>query len=128
MLHCFSFVVVFGSFFPGRFVASLLRRQFHDCELFIQEAIPKAEAQLKETANRSVEISIDRDNFLTPDSCGGVEMCNRIRTIKVRNTLDSRLELIGKQVSRNIATIILGSDKALKLPQFTALGLASCKR
>lgn len=80
----------------------------------IQEAIPLAKSQLKEATNRDVEITIDSVNFLTPDTCGGVEMSNQIRSIKVKNTLDSRLELIGRQMMPEIRETLFGKNENRK--------------
>ncbi|XP_076800595.1 V-type proton ATPase subunit E-like isoform X2 [Clavelina lepadiformis] len=64
----------------------------------VQAAIPKAVAQIKEKAGRDVNVVINDKDFLTADSCGGIEMTSKNGSIKVCNTLDARLGLIGKQL------------------------------
>uniref|UniRef100_A0A8C9QZF1 ATPase H+ transporting V1 subunit E1b n=1 Tax=Scleropages formosus TaxID=113540 RepID=A0A8C9QZF1_SCLFO len=51
----------------------------------------------KAATKTNVEVRIDQDNFLPPETSGGIEIYNRDGKIKVSNTLESRLDLIAQQ-------------------------------
>lgn len=64
----------------------------------------------KQLTRKDVLIKIDQDNFLSPDSCGGVDLYAGKGRIKVSNTLETRLELIAQQLVPEIRSALFGSN------------------
>ncbi|XP_053986202.1 V-type proton ATPase subunit E [Hylaeus volcanicus] len=64
----------------------------------------------KQLTRKDVLIKIDQDNFLSPDSCGGVDLYAGRGRIKVSNTLETRLELIAQQLVPEIRSALFGSN------------------
>uniref|UniRef100_A0A3Q3LXW8 ATPase H+ transporting V1 subunit E1b n=1 Tax=Mastacembelus armatus TaxID=205130 RepID=A0A3Q3LXW8_9TELE len=64
----------------------------------IQRNIPVYKAAVK----NNLEVRIDQDNFLPPDTSGGIELYNADGKIKVSNTLESRLDLMAQQMMPEI--------------------------
>ena len=64
----------------------------------------------KQITKKDVAIKIDQDNFLSPDSCGGVDLYAAKGRIKVSNTLETRLELIAQKLIPEIRSALFGSN------------------
>ncbi|XP_029036492.1 V-type proton ATPase subunit Vha26 [Osmia lignaria lignaria] len=64
----------------------------------------------KQITRKDVAIKIDQDNFLSPDSCGGVDLYAAKGRIKVSNTLETRLELIAQKLIPEIRSALFGSN------------------
>ena len=60
----------------------------------VRNVLPAAVEQYKAQINQNVELFIDEKDFLSADTCGGVELLALNGRIKVPNTLESRLDLI----------------------------------
>uniref|UniRef100_A0A8C5ESY6 Uncharacterized protein n=1 Tax=Gouania willdenowi TaxID=441366 RepID=A0A8C5ESY6_GOUWI len=71
----------------------------------VQAAVDKNIAVYKEAVKSNLTVKIDRDRFLPPNICGGIEMYNENGKIKVSNTLESRLELMAQQVEPALFTL-----------------------
>ncbi|XP_018581809.1 V-type proton ATPase subunit E 1-like [Scleropages formosus] len=64
----------------------------------------------KAATKTNVEVRIDQDNFLPPETSGGIEIYNRDGKIKVSNTLESRLDLIAQQMMPEIRVALFGAN------------------
>uniref|UniRef100_W5L0X9 ATPase H+ transporting V1 subunit E1a n=1 Tax=Astyanax mexicanus TaxID=7994 RepID=W5L0X9_ASTMX len=80
----------------------------------VEGAVQKNIPIYKETVKRNIEVSIDKDNFLSPDVSGGVEVYNANGKIKVSNTLESRLELLAQQMMPEIRVELFGANQNRK--------------
>ena len=58
----------------------------------------------------SLQVTIDREHYLSDESAGGVEMYAKGGKIKVTSTLESRLELIAGQIIPQIRTALFGPN------------------
>ncbi|KAJ8381793.1 hypothetical protein SKAU_G00025710 [Synaphobranchus kaupii] len=76
----------------------------------IQKNIPIYQASVK----NNIEARIDKDNFLSPDISGGIEIYNADGKIKVSNTLESRLDLMGQQMMPEIRVALFGANQNRK--------------
>ncbi|KAI2808392.1 hypothetical protein RDWZM_005688 [Blomia tropicalis] len=64
----------------------------------IENSLDSVKKEFNEQTKRDVNIKIDKETFLSPEICGGVEVFAQNGKIKVTNTLESRLELISQQL------------------------------
>ncbi|KAI3371583.1 hypothetical protein L3Q82_024153, partial [Scortum barcoo] len=64
----------------------------------VQAAVNKIIPVYKEALKSNIVVKIDKERFLPPEICGGVEAYSDNGKIKVCNTLESRLELTAQQV------------------------------
>jgi len=80
-----------------------------DIEL-VKSVLPAAVAEFKKATNRDCVASIDQNNFLPTDSCGGVEIFTYNNKIKCSNTLETRLDLISRQVMPDIRISLFGRN------------------
>lgn len=76
----------------------------------VNEVIPAAIDLYKEGMQKDCVISVDTDNYLTPETCGGVELIALNGRVKVPNTLESRLELISQQLVPEIRNALFGRN------------------
>lgn len=74
--------------------------------LLNQKAIPNAVASFKSQSGMDVKITINDAEWLGGDVSGGVVMSAHGGRIKVENTLESRLNLISKQVCDRVNTAL----------------------
>ncbi|XP_026182934.1 V-type proton ATPase subunit E 1 [Mastacembelus armatus] len=72
----------------------------------IQRNIPVYKAAVK----NNLEVRIDQDNFLPPDTSGGIELYNADGKIKVSNTLESRLDLMAQQMMPEVRVALFGAN------------------
>ncbi|XP_070534328.1 V-type proton ATPase subunit E-like [Ptychodera flava] len=63
----------------------------------VESVLPQCIEAYKKETKKSVDVSIDKENFLDSDISGGVVLLAQRGKIRVENTLESRLELISKQ-------------------------------
>ncbi|RMX44574.1 hypothetical protein pdam_00002790 [Pocillopora damicornis] len=66
--------------------------------------------EYKKATKKSVELSIDEQTFLGSDCAGGVELLAKQGRIKVVNTLESRLEMMSKQMMPEIRETLFGAN------------------
>ncbi|SPP84395.1 V-type proton ATPase subunit E [Drosophila guanche] len=76
----------------------------------IRDILPQAVEQYKAQMKQNVDLIIDETNFLSADTCGGVELLALNGRIKVPNTLESRLELISQQLVPEIRNALFGRN------------------
>eukprot|EP00099_Drosophila_melanogaster_P012857 NP_001287182.1 vacuolar H[+]-ATPase 26kD subunit, isoform C [Drosophila melanogaster] len=76
----------------------------------VRNVLPAAVEQYKAQINQNVELFIDEKDFLSADTCGGVELLALNGRIKVPNTLESRLDLISQQLVPEIRNALFGRN------------------
>ncbi|XP_022118192.1 V-type proton ATPase subunit E [Pieris rapae] len=76
----------------------------------VESLFGKAQQDYKEKIKKDVQLKLDADNFLSPDTCGGIELIAAKGRIKISNTLESRLELIAQQLLPEIRTALFGRN------------------
>jgi len=76
----------------------------------IEPLLDECSASYHEATNLQVQIKIDRDNHLSAESYGGVELSTQQGKIKVVNTLESRLEQITSQITPEIRMVLFGRN------------------
>ncbi|XP_031562957.1 V-type proton ATPase subunit E-like [Actinia tenebrosa] len=65
----------------------------------------------KKATKKDIEIIFDEQNFLGQDCSGGIEMLSKGGKIKVVNTLESRLEMMSRQMMPEIRVMLFGRNK-----------------
>ncbi|OTF73122.1 V-type proton ATPase subunit E-like protein [Euroglyphus maynei] len=64
----------------------------------VESLLDSVKKEYNAATKRNVTIKINKDRYLLPDTCGGIEMYAQGGKIKVTNTLESRLDLISRQL------------------------------
>ncbi|TSS60399.1 V-type proton ATPase subunit E 1 [Bagarius yarrelli] len=80
----------------------------------VEAAVQKNIPIYKEKVKNNIEVRIDKENFLSPDISGGVEVYNANGKIKVANTLESRLDLLAQQMMPEIRVSLFGANQNRK--------------
>ncbi|KAJ8709204.1 hypothetical protein PYW07_009030 [Mythimna separata] len=76
----------------------------------VESVLGKAQNDYKAKIKKDTVLKIDPDNWLSPDTCGGIELVALKGRIKICNTLESRLELIAQQLLPEIRTALFGRN------------------
>ncbi|KAF9808477.1 hypothetical protein SFRURICE_008530 [Spodoptera frugiperda] len=76
----------------------------------VESVLSKAQNDYKAQIKKDTVLKIDTDNWLSPDTCGGIELVALKGRIKICNTLESRLELIAQQLLPEIRTALFGRN------------------
>ncbi|XP_037307989.2 V-type proton ATPase subunit E 1a [Pungitius pungitius] len=76
----------------------------------VQAAVNKNIHIYKETLKSNIVVQIDQERFLPSEICGGIEVYNDNRKIKVSNTLENRLELMAQQMMPEIRVDLFGAN------------------
>lgn len=80
----------------------------------VKKAIPNAVASFKSRSGMDVKITINDTEWLGGDVSGGVVMSAHGGRIKVENTLESRLNLISKQILPETRVRLFGQNRNRK--------------
>lgn len=80
----------------------------------VKEVIIKCSQAYKTATGKTTNITIDTDNYLHKDITGGVEILAQKGKIKVVNTLESRLELISRQMLPELREMLFGPNPSRK--------------
>jgi len=83
-------------------------------EKLITEVLTPAVSQYQKATGKTVNVIIDRSNYLPADISGGVELVAQEGKIKVINTLESRLALMSYQVLPELREILFGKNLSRK--------------
>lgn len=75
----------------------------------VENCIAAAVAEYQKATGNSVNVTVDREVHLQ-GACGGVELLANKGKIKVTNTLDSRLELISRQLLPSVRVALFGRN------------------
>lgn len=90
-----------------------IRCREEDLEL-VKEIRDECLKEYREKTNKECELQIDSNNYL-PESCsGGLELLAKGGRIRVTNTLESRLELMSRQMLPEIRQMLFGANPARK--------------
>ncbi|KAG6457535.1 V-type proton ATPase subunit E [Manduca sexta] len=76
----------------------------------VESLLGRAQQDYKAKIKKDVVLKIDNENFLPPDTCGGIELIAAKGRIKISNTLESRLELIAQQLLPEIRNALFGRN------------------
>lgn len=76
----------------------------------IDEILPVVIGEYKKLSNKEINIKVDTDTYLQPDTSGGIELLAQKGKIKVTNTLESRLDLISQQLIPEIRNALFGRN------------------
>lgn len=76
----------------------------------VESILGRAQQDYKAKIKKDVQLKVDSESFLSPDTCGGVELVAARGRIKISNTLESRLELIAQQLLPEIRTALFGRN------------------
>ncbi|EDO39197.1 predicted protein [Nematostella vectensis] len=88
----------------------LIRCRKQDVSL-VKAVFGPATEEYKKQTKKEIELTVDEQNFLGPDCAGGIELHAKQGKIKVVNTLESRLEMLGRQMMPEIREILFGRNK-----------------
>jgi len=91
----------------------VIRCRQQDLKL-VEGVVPQAIQDFKAAVKKDCAVKIDTENFLPSDICGGVEILAQKGKIKIVNTLESRIELVGQQMLPEIREILF--EKKYKSP------------
>ncbi|XP_034390017.1 V-type proton ATPase subunit E 1a isoform X1 [Cyclopterus lumpus] len=86
-----------------------IRCRQKDVEM-VQAAVNKNIPIYKEAVQSNIVVKIDQERFLSSEICGGIEVYNDNRKIKVSNTLENRLELMAQQMMPEIRVNLFGAN------------------
>jgi len=81
-----------------------------DDEKLVKNVLPEAIKIYENATNRKVKVILDSANYLSSDCHGGVELYGYNGKIKCSNTLESRLDMISKQLSPDIRVALFGKN------------------
>ncbi|ELU18703.1 hypothetical protein CAPTEDRAFT_166040 [Capitella teleta] len=76
----------------------------------IQAVIPISQQQYKSISGKDIRLVVDQDNFLSPDTSGGVELFVQKGKIKVENTLEARLAMLSYQMLPELRQMLFGAN------------------
>jgi len=74
----------------------------------VQSVLSECINNYKQLCERNINIAVDPENFINPKIAGGVELLAQKGKIRVENTLDSRLEMLGVQMVPELRDILFG--------------------
>lgn len=80
----------------------------------VKETKDKSNAVYKKQTGKDCKIIVDEENYLGSDCSGGVELVAKDGKIRVVNTLESRLELLSRQMLPEIRSSLFGNSKSRK--------------
>lgn len=84
-----------------------IRCRQQDLEI-VKKGKDAAVEEYKKATKKSTEVTVDEQSFLAADCAGGVELLAKQGRIKVVNTLESRLEMMSKQMMPEIRETLFG--------------------
>lgn len=87
----------------------IIRCRQADVQL-VKDVLSNAIRSYKETTKKEVRLAVDTESFLPADIAGGVELSAQRGKIKVVNTLESRLGLMGEQMTPELREMLFGSN------------------
>jgi len=79
-------------------------------QALVQELFGEVVEEYKAISGKELNLKIDPEGYLPPETCGGVELLAHKGRIKITNTLESRLELIAQQLVPNIRNALFGRN------------------
>ncbi|KXJ20994.1 V-type proton ATPase subunit E [Exaiptasia diaphana] len=77
----------------------------------VKSVLGDAIEDYKNSTKKSTEVTVDEQNFLSQECSGGVELLAAGGKIKVVNTLESRLDMMMRQMMPEIRELVFGRNK-----------------
>ncbi|KAF7638573.1 hypothetical protein Mgra_00001951 [Meloidogyne graminicola] len=87
----------------------VIRCRKSDVDL-VEQLLPECIEELNKAWGDTTQVIIDSDQYLSPETAGGVEMLAKNGKIRVSSTLESRLDLIADQIVPHIRTALFGPN------------------
>uniref|UniRef100_A0A8C4QQ62 V-type proton ATPase subunit E n=1 Tax=Eptatretus burgeri TaxID=7764 RepID=A0A8C4QQ62_EPTBU len=78
--------------------------------LVLQKMLPDIYSIYKKKTNMDVIITIDHNNYLSPEISGGAELLTPDGKIFISNTLESRLDMMARQMMPEIRCALFGAN------------------
>ncbi|KAK4876979.1 hypothetical protein RN001_009485 [Aquatica leii] len=91
-----------------------IRVRVQDVSL-VEGLLPHINEKYKRAVGRDIHLKVDSENYLSPDTTGGIELLAQQGKIKINNTLEARLELISAQLVPQIRTALFGRNIKLMI-------------
>jgi len=76
----------------------------------VEEIMPAVKTQYTEKTGKEINLKLDQETFLNAQICGGVDLLSQKGRIKVSNTLESRLDMIARQMVPEVRTSLFGRN------------------
>lgn len=76
----------------------------------IEQTLESIGKEYSNKVGKPLKVVIDKDNFLSPECAGGIELTAQHGRIKINNTLESRLEMTSQQLLPEIREALFGSN------------------
>lgn len=76
----------------------------------IESLLPDCKKECAQNLKKDVEVKIETHNFLSSETCGGVEVSCHHAKIKVVNTLENRMDLLAAQMIPEIRVTLFGRN------------------
>lgn len=76
----------------------------------VESSLDSISQEYLKTVKKPIKIVIDKDNYLSQECAGGIELLAQGGKIKINNTLESRLDMISQQVLPEIRETLFGSN------------------
>lgn len=83
----------------------------------VEDLLSEVADEYKAVSKKEVNLKLDTENYLSPQTCGGIELLAQKNKIKICNTLESRLELIAQQLVPAVRTALYGSNPNRKFAE-----------
>ncbi|GIY48260.1 v-type proton ATPase subunit E [Caerostris extrusa] len=76
----------------------------------VENVLSIVSKEFMEKVGKPCKVVIDKDNFLSPECAGGIELTAQKGKIKINNTLESRLDMISQQLLPEIRETLFGPN------------------
>jgi len=76
----------------------------------VENSLSSVMGEYSKKVGKSCKIVIDKDNFLSPECAGGIEILAQRGKIKINNTLESRLDMTSQQLLPEIRETLFGPN------------------
>ncbi|GIY11439.1 v-type proton ATPase subunit E [Caerostris darwini] len=76
----------------------------------VENVLSIVSKEFLEKVGKPCKVVIDKDNFLSPECAGGIELTAQKGKIKINNTLESRLDMISQQLLPEIRETLFGPN------------------
>jgi len=76
----------------------------------VEEVLGQSKSQYTEKTGKEVNLKLDQETFLSANNCGGIDLLAQKGKIKISNTLESRLDMIARQMVPEIRTSLFGRN------------------
>lgn len=88
----------------------LLRCRQADVEI-VEEVMESCTGSYKAKTGKEVHLKVDKESFLPANTCGGIDLIAQKGRIKISNTLETRLDMLARQMIPEIRTSLFGRNQ-----------------